>query len=442
IDWGEPEDPGSAGRLAPHGRRTSVKSSTITRTAAACAAAVVLAACASNSGSSGGSNSSGPITYGVLSCFTGRLASLGQAMLQGSQVAVSEINSAGGVLGRKLQLVTGDTGCDVADGVTATNQMLTKNVSGVIGPETQEINGVEPILDANHIVDEFQGGDTARDHQTDPYFFRDSPSDSQLGVAMALYGHLQHYTRAVMLFYSDPAAQTFLKPVSQTFTKLGGTIAKTIIVTPDQTSYLSQVREAIAARPQVIFTQEDPPTAAVLFREFRQLGGGSIPWIGTDVTSGSDYLKAIGYPTAHAVLTSVYGTSVTGTANTAFIDLYNKLFPSQKTAGPLANANYAYDAVISLALADDYAKTTNGTTVAHDMTKVTNPPGTACYTYASCLSLIKAGKKINYQGASGDLDYNKYNNTFGPYGAFKATAAGVEQQVYVMSAQALAAATP
>ncbi len=419
-----------------------MKSSTITRTAAACAAAVVLAACASNSGSSGGSNSSGPITYGVLSCFTGRLASLGQAMLQGSQVAVSEINSAGGVLGRKLQLVTGDTGCDVADGVTATNQMLTKNVSGVIGPETQEINGVEPILDANHIVDEFQGGDTARDHQTDPYFFRDSPSDSQLGVAMALYGHLQHYTRAVMLFYSDPAAQTFLKPVSQTFTKLGGTIAKTIIVTPDQTSYLSQVREAIAARPQVIFTQEDPPTAAVLFREFRQLGGGSIPWIGTDVTSGSDYLKAIGYPTAHAVLTSVYGTSVTGTANTAFIDLFNKLFPSQKTAGPLANANYAYDAVISLALADDYAKTTNGTTVAHDMTKVTNPPGTACYTYASCLSLIKAGKKINYQGASGDLDYNKYNNTFGPYGAFKATAAGVEQQVYVMSAQALAAATP
>ncbi|MGH7733055.1 MAG: ABC transporter substrate-binding protein, partial [Gemmatimonadales bacterium] len=305
-----------------------------------------------------------------------------------------------------------------------------------------EINGIEPILDSNHIVDEFQGGDTARDHQTDPYFFRDSPSDSQLGVAMALYGHLQHYTKAVMLFYSDPAAQTFLKPVSTTFTKLGGTILKTVIVTPDQTSYLSQVREVIAAHPQVIFTQEDPPTAAVLFREFKQLGGQSIPWIGTDVTSGSDFLKAISYPTAHAVLTSVYGTSVTGAANSAFVNLFNQIYPSQKTAGPLANANYAYDAVISLALADDYAKTTNGTTVAHDMAKVTNPPGTACYTYASCLALIKAGTKINYEGASGDLDYNPYNNTFGPYGAFQATSAGVEQQVYVMSATALAAATP
>src|SRR5260221_1595701 len=158
---------------------------------------MLLAACASSSSGSGtGSTSSGPITYGVLSCFTGRLASLGQAMLQGSKVAQSEINSAGGVLGQKVQLVTGDTSCDVADGVTAVNQMLTKNVSGVIGPETQEINGVEPILDANHIVDEFQGGDTARDHQTDPYFFRDSPSDSQLGVAMALYAHQKGYARA------------------------------------------------------------------------------------------------------------------------------------------------------------------------------------------------------------------------------------------------------
>ena len=416
--------------------------SSIGKATGAGAFAVVLAACASSNSGSGGGGGSGPVTYGVLSCFTGRLASLGQAMIQGAKVAQSEINTAGGVLGQKVQLVTGDTSCDVADGVTATNQMLTKHLSGVIGPETQEINGVEPILDANKIVDEFQGGDTARDHQTDPLFFRDSPSDSQLGVAMALYAHLKGYKRAVMLFYSDPAAQTFLKPVSETFTKLGGTILKTVIVTPDQTSYLSQVRSVLAVHPQVIFTQEDPPTAAVLFREFKQLGGQNIPWVGTDVTSGADYLKAIGYATAHAHLTSVFGTSVSGSASSAFLSLFDKLYPSQKAAGPLANANYAYDAVISLALADDYAKTLAGMTVAHDMAKVTNPPGTACYTYASCLSLIKAGKMINYQGASGSLDYNKYNNTFGPYGAFQSTLSGVPKLVYVMSANALAAATP
>src|SRR6266851_1059183 len=194
-----------------------MRKSRIGRLVGASAVVVLLAGCASSSSGSGGG--SGPITYGVLSCFTGRLASLGQAMWQGSAVAQSVINKAGGVLGRHLNLVKGDTSCDVADGVTAANQMLTKGVSGVIGPETQEINGVEPILDANHIVDEFQGGDTARDHQTDPLFFRDSPSDSQLGVAMALYGHMKGYTRAVLLFYTDPAAQTFIKPITATWTK-------------------------------------------------------------------------------------------------------------------------------------------------------------------------------------------------------------------------------
>ena len=419
-----------------------MKLSKVATVAGGSAGVLLLAACASSSSGSSPGTSSGPITYGVLSCFTGRLASLGQAMLQGSQVAEAVINKAGGVNGHKISLVHGDTSCDVADGVTAVNQMLTKNVSGVIGPETQEINGVEPILDAQHIVDEFQGGDTARDHQTDPLFFRDSPSDSQLGVAMALYGHMKGYKKAALLFYTDPAAQTFIKPITATWKKLGGTVLTTVNVTPDQTSYLSQVRKVLATHPQVIFTQEDPPTAAVLFREFKQLGGQNIPWIGTDVTSGSDFLKAIGYQTAHLHLTSVFGTSLSGAASADFLNEFNTLFPSQKSVGPLANANYAYDAVISLALADDYAKTTAGATVAKDMTKVTNPPGTACFTYASCLALLKAGKKINYEGASGSLDYNQFNNTFGPYGAFVSSTSGTEVQVKVMTAAQLAAVTP
>ena len=408
------------------------------------AAGLLTAACSSGSGGTSASGTSpGASVYGVLSCFTGRLASLGQAMIQGAQVAQKSIDDAGGVNGKPLTLTQADTGCDVAEGVTALNQMLTKGVNGVIGPETQEINGVEPILQNNKIIDEFQGGDTSRDHQTDPFLFRDSPSDSQLGVAMALYAYTKGYRKAALLFYSDAAAQTIVKPVNDTFIKLGGTIAISVTVTPGQTSYLSQVQQVINAHPDVIFTQTDAPTAAVLFKDFSQVNGLTTPFVGTDVTSGSDYLKAITYPVAHAHLTSVYGTSVTGQANDAFLSVFNQMFPADKAAGPLANANYAYDAVISLALAQDYAKSTDGTTVAADMTKVTNPTGTACYTYATCLTLLKANTKINYEGASGSIDYNKYNNVSGPYAAFQADATtGVETQGFVMSSDKLAAATP
>jgi branched-chain amino acid transport system substrate-binding protein len=47
------------------------------------------------------------------------------------------------------------------------------------------------------------------------------------------------------------------------------------------------------------------------------------------------------------------------------------------------------------------------------MASVTVPPGTQCFTYKDCLSLLNAGTKINYDGATGDLDYNKYHNVFG-----------------------------
>ncbi|HEY6542604.1 MAG TPA: ABC transporter substrate-binding protein, partial [Ktedonobacteraceae bacterium] len=196
----------------------------------------------------------------------------------------------------------------------------------------------------------------------------------------------------------------------------------------------------INAHPDVIFTQTDAATAAVLFQNFKELDNLAIPFVGTDVTGVDQYLKAITYPVANAHLTSVYGTSVTGQATTEFNSVFAAQFGS--SAQPLANANYAYDAVISLALAVDKANSTSGTAINAALGSVSSPPGTQCYTYKDCLNLLKAGTKINYDGASGDLNYNKYNNVFGPYGAFQVNLSGQEQQVMLLSAPELAAATP
>jgi len=378
------------------------------------------------------------VSYGVLSCFTGPLASLGEGIYQGAQIAQAQVNAAGGVLGKKLLIPQGDTGCDPVEGKTALLKLLSGGgIAGIIGPTTQEINAVEPVLKANKIIDEFQGGDTGRDHQTDPFLFRDSPSDSQLGVAMATYAHIRGYKKADLLFYSDAAAQTIVAPVKTTWLKLGGKIIHIYNVQADQSSYTNTVAQVMADKPDVIFSQTDAPTVAVLSTEFSQLGSKT-PWIGTDVTTSSDFIKAFGTAKAHSYLTSVMGTSVTGTANNVFMAQFTKLFPSQTAAGPLSGANYAYDAVISLALADTYAHTFAGATVAKDMTKVTNPPGTACYSYSKCLSLLKSHTKINYEGASGAIDYNRYNNTFGPYAPFIANATtGNEVQGTPLSAKVL-----
>jgi len=406
------------------------------------AVALLLAACGTSTANTGGKQPTGPVSMGVLSCFTGSLASLGNAMLQGSQMAQKAINDAGGILGKQLNLSHADTQCDEADSVPAVRKLLSdSNVVGIIGPETQEINAVAPIVSAAKIPTQFQGGSTAFDHNANPYLWRDSPSDSQLGVAMALYAYQKGYRSAGLLFYSDIAAQTFADPITATWAKLGGTIAVRITdLAPGQTSYRTQVQKVIDAKPDVIFTQTDAPTAAVLFKNFKELDNLAIPFVGTDVTGGDDYLKAITWPVAHDHLISVYGTSVSGAATDEFNRIFALLFPGPDQ--PQANANYAYDAVISQALAVDKANSINGPDINAAMTAVSNPPGTACYTYKTCLDLIKAGTKIIYEGASGDLNYNKYNNVFGPYAAFQETLAGQQQSVQTMTAAQLAAATP
>jgi ABC-type branched-subunit amino acid transport system substrate-binding protein len=405
------------------------------------AAAMVLAACG-NSATPTSHLPTGPVTMGVLSCFTGSLSSLGAAMLQGSQVAQKAINDNGGILGQQLVLQHADTQCDEADGAVAARSLLSNsNLVGIIGPETQEIAAVSPIVTAQKITTQFQGGSTLFDTNANAYLWRDSPSDSQLGVAMALYAYNKGYRKADLIFYSDIAAQTFPPPITATFTKLGGTIVKSYTISPAQTSYLTTVQQVIADSPDVIFTQTDAPTAAVLYSNFKKLNNLAIPFVGTDVTGGGDYLKAIGNQVAHDHLISVYGVSVSGAATDEFLKVFAQVVPGANQQ-PLGNANYAYDAVISQALAIDKANSISGPDINAAMTTVTDPPGTQCYTYQTCLALIKAGTKINFDGASGPLDYNQYHNVFGPYAAFQQSLQGQQVQVAVMDAAALGAATP
>lgn len=178
----------------------------------------------------------------------------------------------------------------------------------------------------------------------------------------------------------------------------------------------------------------------MLFKNFKDLDNLAIPFVGTDVTGGDDYLKAITYQVAHDHLISVYGTSVSGAAT----DEFNKQFAAVVGANqqPLANANYAYDAVISQALAIDKANSITGSDINAAMMQVTNPPGTQCYTYKTCLDLIKAGTKINFDGASGPWTTTSTTTYSGRMPRSSRTRAPGSRTRSRCSAADLAAATP
>src|ERR1700730_1569425 len=85
----------------------------------------LLAACGgSGSGNGSASATQSPIKIGLLSPLTGPEGFIGQAGLKGVQVAADYINANGGILGRKIELVSADTGGDAVDAVPALRKLI------------------------------------------------------------------------------------------------------------------------------------------------------------------------------------------------------------------------------------------------------------------------------------------------------------------------------
>lgn len=393
--------------------------------------AMLVSACG---GSNSSSTNTSPIKVGVIGPFSGFEAFIGPDILKGVQVAADQINAHGGILGRQVQIVTADTAGDAVDAVPALRKLISVDqVSLIVGPSSLEAQAALPILQQSKIPDIIVGGTTQLDNLVSNYVFRSSPSDNLLGVAMAYYAIHKGYTRAAVVFGSNESAQTLKAPVVGAFTRHGGSIVADINLVPDQSSYRSEIEQLYAANPQVVFTQVDAQTGATLFSEIKELKGLGLPFIGTDVTASSDFIKAITPATAQQVLTSLQGTSTGGQATSEFTQLYQAKF----NATPVELADYGYDALNVLALACDAANSTNGDAVGAKMRTVANPPGTTVYDYNTGYTALKAGKKINYDGASGPMDFNSHNNVFGGFDAVQSDATGNITTVLTVTAQQL-----
>ena len=201
-----------------------------------------------------------------------------------------------------------------------------------------------------------------------------------------------------------------MPPLEKAFKALGGTIDANITLTPGQSSYNAELAQAFSKRPQVIFDSMDSQSAATLFSDGQQLGYMNVPWIGDDLQSApnGDYAKAFG-KTASTELTAALPASPSGAAFGHFLSDYQKVWHTKNILPTTFNE---YDSVVIASLAMTAAKSTNPKVWVKDIVKVSNPPGVQCSTYPACVRLIKKGKKVNYQGAAGNDDFNKYHNVF------------------------------
>jgi branched-chain amino acid transport system substrate-binding protein len=359
----------------------------------------------------------------VLHAFTGQNAFFGLNAQNACLAAASQINAGGGIMGHPLTCSNFDTKGDPADAVPVTNRMLVSasHLVMVVGPDGSDIPSVLPVLEQAKAPELNTVGDPRYDTQTSPYFWRLTPSDSTQAPALAYATYHQGYAKIAEIFTSDLSAQTTTTPFQSAYSKLGGAVVKAINIAPGQASYQTEVAAVLATHPQALVGEMDARTAATFLSEIRQQNGSMLPFVVTQRALQGDWEPAVGPAIGDAtvgkyVTTIAPALSASGTAFTTF-----KAAMTAIKANPFQSKNpfvaATYDGVIALALAMDKAGSIDPATFVVNVPKVTTPGAgaTEVTTYADGVAALKAGKEINYVGASGAMVFNSNGTANRPY---------------------------
>jgi branched-chain amino acid transport system substrate-binding protein len=132
------------------------------------------AACSSSSGSAApASGGSGTVTIGESTTLSGSIAELGQSGLQGVQLAAADLNAHGGLLGRKVRVVSADDAATPATGAANVRSMiLNDHVAAIFGPVSSAVAAAEEPVAAEYQV---------------PIFFHTSNDINLLGKGFTRY---------------------------------------------------------------------------------------------------------------------------------------------------------------------------------------------------------------------------------------------------------------
>ena len=234
----------------------------------------------SNSDSESTTNTE-PIKLGVMSALTGDRAVFGQAEAAGVEMAVKDINAAGGIMGREVELYKADTRGTTEDGVNACRQLIDQyDVDMIIGPSTSGIviacapicaeAGV-PMLGATCTNPKCTVND---DGSVNEYTWRFAFTDPYQGEICASYAknELDYQTAAILYDVGSDYAVGLSEAFVSAFTEKGGEIVAQEGYNTGDVDYRSQLTKIKDLSPDVIFLPNQYQEIALAAKQMADLG--------------------------------------------------------------------------------------------------------------------------------------------------------------------------
>jgi branched-chain amino acid transport system substrate-binding protein len=363
-----------------------------------------------------------PLRLGVLTPLTGAGSFDGPRMLKAMQAVANDINGAGGLLGRKIELVVEDDETNPEAAVRAAQKLVNVDkVPVIMGTWASAVTtAVAPVCwESKTFLTTVSGADSITHLPHQGYLIRTQPNNQLQATKHAEFIIRHGSKRVFILSIQAPFTEPTQRFLTETLTPKGVSIVGMLTYDKDKTSYRSEVDQALRGKPDILYLNGYAPDVAVVLRDLYRAGYEGDRFTQSyalTAKSLSDLPKEV----TQGVYTVQPSADVDSPAYAA----------AAKRLGIAAPDSYeaqATDWISIVALTIAKAGVADGTAIRDTVRKVTNSDGMKVYTAVDGLAALKAGKEIKYSGASGpctftdigDISDCKFRYNRADDGAFK-----------------------
>lgn len=325
-------------------------------------------------GGAGGGATGNEIRVGEYGSMTGPEATFGQSTHQGILLALDEVNSAGGVKGRKLRLYSEDDQSKPEEAANAVSKLISQNqVVAVLG-EVASSNSLAaaPICQSNKVPMITPSSTNPKVTEVGDYIFRVCYIDPYQGEALALFvaNELKMNRAAILRDVKSDYSVGLAEFFKRKFLSTGGQIVADQSYAKGDSDFRSQLTTIRAANPQVLFVPGYYTDIGQIAQQARDLGMKQ-PLVGGDGWESPKLLEIGGKALEGSFYSNHYHADDPDPMVRNFVEKYRQRY-GQK---PDSLAALGYDAMKILADAMTRASELNGETIRDEIAKTTSFSG-------------------------------------------------------------------
>jgi branched-chain amino acid transport system substrate-binding protein len=364
------------------------------------------------------------IKVGTLMAYTGALKEFGPNIENGIDLAAKQMAAAG----LEMKIIKADSETSAIPATNAAKKLVDVDKvvaiigalsSGVTIPVAESVtcpDGVILISPASTSpLITVLPADKGRD-----FLFRTCPSDALQAVVAGKLCATYNKTASV-IYVNNPYGQGLAENFKKSFEKYHGKVLAMVPIDEKVApSYTAELKKALAGKPDILCAYTYPEHAKIYIKQAIELFKHR-KFLFCDGTKSEDIIKAIGAK----YLDGDFGTAP-GAAKGKPYEMFNADFKAEYgKLPPFPFITNGYDAAAVIGLAA-YAAHVKGLpltskNIRDNLRAVADPPGEIIYPgqFKKAFDLLKEGKKINYEGAAGSVDFDKNGDVVTPIEEWK-----------------------